>query len=163
MTADLPLRFAIGELSFALDEIETHWDAMESLLRAHLDLVKSQPTDPRILSGDYTREEIGDDASYIQHEINALVKNRDLIREKYRLLRAALDQEIAANPNSSASCCPGEHTLEEGRLAAPRTRCSHEICSCICHTPGNIILHDRACCDVCRTCGLRAVAIYKSL
>lgn len=89
MTPNFPLRFAINELTFALDEIETHWDAMEGLLRAHLEEVKARPTDPRILNGDYTREELGvdGDASYIQHEINALVKNRDLIREKLRLLR----------------------------------------------------------------------------
>jgi len=41
--------------------------------------------------------------------------------------------------------------------------CTHDVCSCICHLPGKIILHDRACCDICRQCGLRAVAIYKEL
>lgn len=114
MPVDPALRSAIDGLFFALDEIETHWGAMESLLQAHLDLVLRQPTDPRILSGDYTREEIGDDTSYIQHEINALVKNRDLIREKRRLLFAAMSRSTeVVDPNGIYSCCPGEHTFGE--------------------------------------------------
>ena len=127
-----PLRFAINELTFALTELETHWDSMEGLLRAYLEEVKARPTDPRILNGDCTREELGidGDVSYVEHEINALIKNRDLIRQKHALLRAEVSKEVEANlpvdPNSIFSCCPGEHTFGKGCLAT--SPCSDPSC-----------------------------------
>lgn len=68
------------DIRFALEEIETHWGAYEGCLRELIGRIECDPPDPRITSGDFCQEELGDPTGYYEHELASLLKNRDLLR-----------------------------------------------------------------------------------
>ena len=147
-------------LLFALSEIDTHWESYEGCLRELIERIERDPPDPRIANGDYCREELGDPVGYYEHELNSLLKNRDLIRAVFVELMCLA---LPAGRAGVLSCCPGEHSFDKTCLAVRDIpACQHlmdAVCDCICHT--KLVIHDRACCDKCRECGERIRINYE--